>query len=111
MGPTHQQPPVGFSVSWGASVWKVRNDIEALELKPGDGVVKVGVAVQLNLFGVNKSERRELIPGTMAAWSSADTRIGEVNRQGRLIPRGAGTVTITATYSDLTAHAVFTVVA
>jgi hypothetical protein len=88
----------------------VRKDITTLELKPGDGVVKVGNAVQLNLFAVNRSGGRDLIPGTLAVWSSADNRIDEVNRQGRLIPRGAGSVTITATYADQKLQAVFTVV-
>lgn len=89
----------------------MRNDITALELKPSDGTVKVGAAVQLNLFVVKGSGRAELIPGAMANWSSSDNGIGEVNRQGRLIPRGAGSVTITATYTEQKARAVFTVVA
>jgi hypothetical protein len=89
----------------------MRNGITALELKPSDGVIKVGVAVQLNLLAVKHGGRAELIPGTMASWSSSDNRIGEVNRQGRLIPRAAGAVTIVAAYTDQKAHAVFTVVA
>ena len=87
----------------------MRNDITTLELKPRDGVVKVGGAVQLNLFAVKGSGRMDLIPGAMATWSSGDNRVGEVNRQGRLIARGAGSVTITATYTGQKAHAVFTV--
>ena len=89
----------------------MRKDITALELKPGDGVVKVGAAVQLNLFAVNKSGGSDLIPGTMASWSSSDPQIGEVNRQGRLTPRGPGTVTITASYAEKQVSAVFTAVA
>ena len=46
----------------------------------------------------------------MATWSSDDAHIGEVNRQGRLTPRGAGQVTITARYADQQVAAVFTVV-
>jgi hypothetical protein len=45
----------------------------------------------------------------MAAWSSSDDQIGEVNRQGRLTPRGAGSVIITARYAEKTVTAVFTV--
>jgi hypothetical protein len=85
-------------------------DITALELKPGDGVLKVGTAVQLNLFARNKSGRLSLIPGTMAAWSSSDNQIGDVNRQGRLTPRRAGSVTITASANDRSITAAFTVI-
>jgi len=89
----------------------MRKDITALTMKPGDGVVKLGEAVQLNLFAQNRSGSIDLIPGNMAAWSSTDDRVGEVNRQGRLIPRGPGAVTITATYGDRKVLAAFTVVA
>jgi hypothetical protein len=88
----------------------VRRDVAALLIEPGSGDVKVGAALQLKLFARNKNGSIDLIPGNMAAWSSADPRVGEVNRQGRLTPRGAGSVTITATYADCTVLAVFTVV-
>jgi hypothetical protein len=88
----------------------MRKDITALEMRPGDGVVKVGSAVQLNLFAIDKRGGVDLIPGNMAAWSSSDARVGEVNRQGRLTPRRAGSLTITATYADRNVLAVFTVV-
>jgi hypothetical protein len=87
----------------------VRKDITALEIRPGDGAVKVGSPVQLNLFALNRSGGIDLIPGNMAGWSSSDNRVGEVNRQGRLTPRGPGSVTITATYSDRKVLAVFTI--
>ena len=88
----------------------MRNDITALLIEPGDGIVKTGIAVQLKLFARNRRGGTDLIPGTMAAWSSEDNRVGEVNRQGRLTPRGAGQVTITASYADQTVAATFTVV-
>jgi hypothetical protein len=88
----------------------MRKDITALEMRPGDGVVKVGAAVQLNLFAIDKRGGIDLIPGNMAAWSSSDARVGEVNRQGRLTPRRAGSLTITASYADRNVLAVFTVV-
>jgi hypothetical protein len=88
----------------------VRNDITALAIEPEHAVLKVGAAVQLNLFARNKRGGTDLIPGTMAAWSSDDSRVGEVNRQGRLTGRGAGLVTITATYADNRVTSVFTVV-
>lgn len=71
--------------------------------------MKLGTAVQLNLLALNKNGRADLIPGTMATWSSTDNQTGEVNRQGRLTPRKAGVVTITAAYAVHTATAVFTV--
>ena len=89
----------------------MRNDITALQLKPAGGAVKIGTAVQLNLLALNKSGRADLIPGTMAAWSSTDNQTGEVNSQGRLTPRKAGTVTITAAYATHTVTAAFTVTA
>ena len=89
----------------------MRRDIVGLSVKPGAGVVKVGQHVQLNLFAENRRGRTDLIPGTMAAWSSSDKQLGEVNAQGRLTPRGAGSVTITATYAEQQVAAVFTVVA
>jgi hypothetical protein len=88
----------------------MRKDIVELSMKPGDGVVKMGAAVQLNLFARDGGGGTDLIPGNMAAWSSSDNPIAEVNRQGRLTPRSAGSVTITARYSEQTATAVFTVV-
>ena len=88
----------------------MRTDITALEMKPGHGVVKVGTAVQLNLFARNRSGGIDLIPGNMAVWSSSDDRVGEVNRQGRLTPRRAGSLTVSATYADRNVLAVFTVV-
>jgi hypothetical protein len=72
--------------------------------------LKVGDAVQLNLFVRNKKGVADLIPGNMAVWSSGDNRIGEVNRQGRLTPRRAGSLAITATYAEKTIVALFTVV-
>jgi hypothetical protein len=88
----------------------MRTDITALEMKPGDGVVKVGAAVQLNLFAADRRGGIDLIPGNMAAWSSSDDRVGEVNRQGRLTPRRVGALTITATYAGKSVLAVFSVV-
>jgi hypothetical protein len=88
----------------------MRNDITALELKPGDGVVKAGSAVQLNLYARTKSGASDLIPGIMAIWSSSDNEIGDVNRQGRLTPRRAGTLTVTASYADKQVSAAFIVV-
>ena len=57
----------------------MRSDITALRIKPGDGVVKMGAAVQLNLFAQNSSGGIDLIPGNMATWSSGDDRVGQVN--------------------------------
>jgi Bacterial Ig-like domain (group 2) len=88
----------------------VRNDITALAIEPDHAVLKNGEAVQLNLYARTKRAGTDLIPGTMAAWSSDDNRVGEVNGQGRLTARGAGLVTITASYADRQVTSVFTVV-
>ena len=88
----------------------MRNDITALAIEPDHAVLKVGAAVQLNLFARNKRGGTDLIPGTMAAWSSDDSHVGEVNGQGRLTARGAGLVTITASYADNRVTSAFTVV-
>ena len=56
-------------------------------------------------------EQSDLIPGTMAKWSSSDVQVAEVNRQGRLTPRGPGSATITATYAENRATGIFTVAA
>lgn len=88
----------------------MRTDITTLLIKPGDGLVRMGAAVQLNLFAENRSGGIDLIPGNMAAWSSADVQIADVNRMGRLTPRAAGSVSITASYAGKTAAAVFNVV-
>ena len=72
--------------------------------------MKLGGAVQLNLFAHNSSGGVDLIPGNMAAWSSADSHVAEVSRQGRLTARGPGAVTVTASYGDKTVQASFTVV-
>ena len=51
----------------------------------------------------------------VAGWhlvgDAIDNGVGDVTRQGRLTPRGAGAVTVTASYGDNKAMAVFTVVA
>ena len=82
-----------------------------MEIKPADGVLKVGTALQLNLFALNPKGGTGLVPGTMATWSSTDSRVGEMNAQGRLMPRAPGQVTISATYADHKALATFTVAA
>ena len=89
----------------------MRKDITTLEIRPGDGVLNLGKPVQLNLFAHNRSGGADLIPGNMATWSSSDNGVGDVTRQGRLTPRGPGTVTVTASYGDKKAAAVFAVVA
>lgn len=88
----------------------MRTDITALDMRPGDGVVKVGTAFQLNLFAVDRRGGTDLIPGNMAVWTSSDDRVGEVNRQGRLTPRRAGSLTITASYAGKSVEAIFSVV-
>ncbi len=85
-------------------------EISTLEMRPGEGEFKVGAHVQLNLFARDKRGGSDLVPGNMAVWSSADTGVAEVSRQGRLTPRGPGSVTITAVYAEKTARGVFTVV-
>ena len=88
----------------------MRNDITALVMRPGDGAMKMGAPVQLNLFAQNRSGGLDLIPGTTAAWSSDAVGVGEVNRQGRLTPRAPGQVTITARYANRSVAAVFIII-
>lgn len=87
----------------------MRKDLTGLQLRPGDGALKVGVQVQLNLFAVSKGGGTDLVMGNLATWSSSDDHRAEVNRQGRLTPRRPGTVTITASHGGLTVTATFTV--
>jgi hypothetical protein len=87
----------------------VRRDITALQIKPADGTLTVGTAVQLNLFGVTTGGGTSLIPANMATWTSANEALAEVSRQGRVNPRRPGTVAITATYAGQTARADFTI--
>jgi hypothetical protein len=86
----------------------VRSDIIALEIHPGRGTLRIGTAIQLNLFGTRRGGGADLIPGNMAVWSSSNADVAEVNRQGRLNPRRPGTVTISAAHAGQVAHAVFT---
>ena len=88
---------------------RVAKDVTALEMRPGSGALKVGVAVQLNLFALKRNGGTELILASMATWSSSDARVGEVSRQGRVTPRRPGSVTITAAHADKKVVAVFTV--
>ena len=88
----------------------MRKDIVGLSMKPRDGTLKMGASVQLNLLAQTSNAGTDLIPGTMATWASSDDRVAEVNRQGRLTPRGAGSATITASYAEKQATGVFTVV-
>jgi hypothetical protein len=87
----------------------VRSDIVALQIKPGDGTVKAGTAIQLTLLATSRGGGTDLIPGNTATWASSSDAIAEVNRQGRLNPRRPGTVSITASYAGKTARADFTV--
>ena len=88
----------------------MRTDIVGLSMRPREGTLKMGASVQLNLLAETSSGGTDLVPGTMATWSSSDDGIAEVNRQGRLTPRGAGAATITATYAENKATGSFTVV-
>jgi hypothetical protein len=88
----------------------MRTDIVGLSMRPRDGTLKMGASVQLNLLAETSSGGTDLVPGTMATWSSSDDHVAEVNRQGRLTPRGAGSATITASYAENKATGVFTVV-
>ena len=40
----------------------MRKDITTLVLKPGDGIMKLGTAVQLNLYAQNRSGGVDMIP-------------------------------------------------
>jgi hypothetical protein len=86
----------------------VRRDITTLEIKPAEGALRVGTAVQLNLFAVTAGGGTSLIPANMATWASSNAAVAEVSRQGRLTPRRAGAVAITAQYGGQTARADFT---
>jgi hypothetical protein len=87
----------------------VRKDITALRIAPGDGTVKTGRAIQLNLFASTAGGGTDLVPGNMAVWHSSDDAVAEVNRQGRLSPRRPGTLWVTASYAGKTARADFVV--
>jgi hypothetical protein len=89
----------------------VRTDIAALQIKPADGEVKQGTALQLNLFAIRADGKTDLVPGNMAAWHSSNDRVAEVNRQGRVSARQPGTVEVTATYAGKTAQVALTVLA
>jgi hypothetical protein len=88
----------------------VSKNITALEIKPGDGTVSIGTAIQLRLFATTDSGGTDLIPASMAVWSSSNGAVAEVNRQGRLSPRRPGTATLTAAFNGKVARAVFTAV-
>jgi hypothetical protein len=87
----------------------VRSDIVSLQIKPDGGEVRTGTAIQLILFAVTRGGGTDLVPGNAATWSSSTDSVAQVNRQGRLNPRRAGTVSVTATYAGKTAQSVFTV--
>jgi uncharacterized protein YjdB len=87
----------------------MRHDIVGLSLKPADAALKVGAALQLNLFAETKSGAQDLVPGNMATWSSSDDRVAEVSRQGRVTPRAAGVVTVTVAHGDRKVSAFFIV--
>lgn len=86
-------------------------NITALEIKPGEGTVSIGTPVQLHLFATTDSGGTDLIPASMAVWSSSNEAVAEVSRQGRLNPRRPGTLTLTAAFNGKVARAVFTAVA
>jgi hypothetical protein len=97
-------PPVRQGLSVGQS-------IVSLRLDPAEGTVNAGDGVQMNLFGATRKGNTSLIPANLVRWSSSSHEVAEVNRQGRLNPRRAGRVTITAHYGGHVANAVFVVVA
>jgi len=88
----------------------VPRNITALEIKHGDATVTIGTAIQLHLFATTDSGGTDLIPASMAVWSSSNDAVAEVSRQGRLNPRRPGTLTITAAFNGKVAQAVFTAV-
>ena len=73
----------------------------------------VGTAIQLKLFaamGTRGKATTELVMGNLAAWSSSNDKVADVNRQGRLTGRGPGSVTVTASYVGQSTQVVFVVV-
>jgi hypothetical protein len=88
----------------------VRSDVITLEVKPGEGTLPIGTAIQLILFATVRGGGTDLVPGNMATWVSSDEAVAEVNRQGRLNPRRPGTVDITASFAGQTGRATFTTV-
>jgi hypothetical protein len=87
----------------------MQRDVVALRIEPGEGTLAVGTPVQLRLFSVNAKGAEALIPGNLTAWSSSRDSVADVNRQGRLSPRSAGSVTVTARYGGQSASVTFTV--
>jgi hypothetical protein len=87
----------------------VRSDITALQIKPAEGALAPGTTIQLNLFGTTGGGGTTLVPANMATWVSSNEAVAEVSRQGRLNPRRAGAVVITATCAGRTASAAFNV--
>jgi hypothetical protein len=71
----------------------------------------MGHGVQLSLFGATRKGSTSLIPANLVLWSSSSHQVAEVSRQGRLTPRRAGQVTITARYAGHQANASFVVIA
>jgi uncharacterized protein YjdB len=95
----------------------MRHDVSALRIDasgPGGSrvdVLSVGSSLQLKLFAVTGNGGTDLVMGNVAAWTSSNVKVAEINRQGRLTARSPGTVTITATHAGQTAHATLEVVA
>jgi hypothetical protein len=80
-----------------------------LRIEPAEGTFAVGNPVQLSLFGTTIRGGTNLIPASMAQWSSANPAVAELSRQGKLTPRRPGQVTVTASYGGQVAKADFSV--
>lgn len=89
----------------------MRQDVSALRISPSEGDVPAGSALQLKLFAITGNGGTDLVFGNLAVWASSDVKVAEVNRQGRLTPRGLGPVTVTASFAGQTAIARLQVVA
>jgi hypothetical protein len=94
----------------------MRQDVSGLRIEPAPaeiGPLTAGTAIQLKLYATLGSRGKtstDLVMGNLAAWSSSNDKVADINRQGRLVPRAPGTVTITASYAGQTTQAVFAVV-
>lgn len=94
-----------------ATVNAVRTDVVGIEIKPAAGALRVGASAQLNLFARNAAGRTTLVMSSLATWAGSNDKVAEVNRQGRVTGRAAGTMTVRAQHAGHTAEAVFTITA
>ncbi len=105
---------IAFGVLLGACTKKTADTPlatvpERLEISPASNSVNVGATAQFTLKYFNNTGQQAAVPGGII-WNTASSSVATINQQGLATGAGAGQTEIKATYNNISAMALLTVV-